>query len=60
MKLAALSARKKVSSKKSVVIEKKKKKEQRQRLTVLQDPVLLRAQVTRALVQQPRATNPGL
>lgn len=58
MKLAALSAGKKVSSKKSVVIEKKKSKDKD--LTVLQDPVLLRAQVTRALVQQPRATNPGL
>lgn len=44
----------------SVVIEKQQQKEQRQRRTVPQDPVLLQAQVTRVLVQQPQATNPGL
>lgn len=37
----------------------RKKKEQRQRLPVPQDPVLLQAQVTRGLAQQPQAPNPG-
>lgn len=49
---------KKLAVKKSVVIGKKK--EQRQRLAVLQDPVYSCRTRTKALVQRPQATNPGL
>lgn len=52
---------KKLAVKKLVVIrKKKKKKEQRQRLAVPQDPVYSCRTRTKALVQRPQATNPGL
>lgn len=50
---------KKLAVKKLVVI-RKKKKEQRQRLAVPQDPVYSCRTRTKALVQRPQATNPGL